>query len=73
MQPKASELFICACCGEPHPEPHAFFDEQWKGPVCTECRSNSKWAVAWMKRAKIAEPLRESDLNPQLKARFNIP
>jgi hypothetical protein len=74
MEPgdKAGYLFRCVICNEEHPEIEAVADDQLNGPVCKECKRNSDWGIAWMKRANILQPIRRSDLNPHLKKRLGL-
>lgn len=69
---KAGYLFCCVICGDEHAESEAINDDQLNGPVCKECKRNSDWGIAWMKRANIVNPIRRSDLNEHLKKRLGV-
>lgn len=66
----AGELFVCVCCEDEAPQEEASYDPQFSGPVCEECRRNSKWAMAWLKREGITRPVVKSDINEYNCKRF---
>ncbi len=72
MDNKAGHVFACACCGENHPQAEATFDKQLGGPVCNSCKTDIRWATAWLKRASIDRPIMEGDLTGHLKQRLGI-
>ncbi len=72
MLDKAGTVFHCVLCKQDKPESEASFDPQLNGPVCEECKTELRWAEAWLKRADIRRPLVTTDLNEHLKKRLKI-
>lgn len=69
MPSKAGEVFLCAVCGDPHPDEEATLDDQL-GPVCPCCKVQIKSALAWLAKVKIDRPINELDINPTNIKRF---
>lgn len=72
MSDKAGLLFKCVCCSDPAPESEAHYDQQFGGPICTECRRNSLWAIAYLKKEGIDRPFAINDINNHNNKRFSI-
>jgi hypothetical protein len=72
MSDKAGHLYKCACCSEDHPEGTESMDAQLCGPVCPECRRNSLWAIAYMKKEGIDRPVCLKDINDNNSKRFSL-
>lgn len=49
MSAKAGEVFVCAICGDPHPERDAHWNEELNAPVDEECKKLYMKAGAWLK------------------------
>jgi len=71
MSDKAGHLFRCVCCDEEHDENVAVFDQQLAGPLCPECRKNSLWATAYLKKEGIDRPIVVGDINDSNSKRFS--
>jgi hypothetical protein len=67
---KAGDLFVCVCCKDSYPSDEATPDAQYGGPVCPECRRNSSWATAFLKKAGIVRPFSTNDIDEDNLKRF---
>ncbi len=57
------QQFRCVCCGEPHDEDSAKFDESLRGPVCLHCHFLLITAAVRLHKAGITRILAVSDIN----------
>jgi D-Tyr-tRNAtyr deacylase len=69
----AGEAFICKCCGEEKPSFMLAEDRHIGKPVCEDCKTNLKWAEAWLKKGGFGRALQASDVNHHNYKRFATP
>jgi hypothetical protein len=68
---KAGHLCKCVCCLEDFDEADATLDAQLGGPICPECRRNTLWATAYLKKFAGADrPFEKADLTNENHKRF---
>lgn len=66
----ALNQFRCVVCGDGADEDGAYFDSQFAGPICPECRRNTLWATAYLKKEGIDRPFCGGDVNQANHKRF---
>lgn len=45
-----AHLIPCSCCGDETDETKAYVDPDLQTPVCPECKTNLRWAQAYLQK-----------------------
>ena len=53
MNTPSNNVIKCACCGKDVEEEAAHVDPDLELPVCAPCKTDLRWAQAWLKKAEI--------------------